>query len=65
MLQTISWKEYLMTVGLVLAVYYGWWVLRYYPGLRKGRDRGRGLDGGREADRVRGGDRGADRAGDG
>jgi hypothetical protein len=32
MLQTISWKDYFITIGLGTVLYYGWWLIRYYPG---------------------------------
>ena len=35
MLQSISWNEYMITVGLGIGVYYGWWMVRYYPGWRR------------------------------
>jgi hypothetical protein len=35
MLQTISWKDYFITIGLGTALYYGWWLIRYYPGWQK------------------------------
>ena len=31
MLQTISWSAYFITIGLSTALYYGWWLIRYYP----------------------------------
>ncbi|HEV2479687.1 MAG TPA: hypothetical protein VGS79_08475 [Puia sp.] len=31
MLQTISWKDYSITIGLLTGLYYGWWLIRYYP----------------------------------
>jgi hypothetical protein len=37
MLQAISWKEYFILVGLGVGFYYGWWLVRYYPGLSAGR----------------------------
>jgi hypothetical protein len=37
MLHAISWKEYFTLMGLGLLVYYGWWLVRFYPGLRLGR----------------------------
>ena len=30
MLQAISWKDFLSMVGFFTALYYGWWVKRYY-----------------------------------
>jgi hypothetical protein len=36
MLHAISWKEYFTLMGLGLLVYYGWWLVRFYPGLRIG-----------------------------
>lgn len=36
-MQTISWKEYFIVVGLGVLFYYGWWLVRYYPGLPVGR----------------------------
>ena len=36
MLHAISWKEYFTLVGLGLLVYYGWWLVRFYPTLRFG-----------------------------
>jgi hypothetical protein len=45
MLHAISWEEYFTLMGLGLVVYYGWWLVRYYPGLKIGgrgkADRGR------------------------
>jgi hypothetical protein len=38
MLQTISWKDYFITIGLGTVLYYGWWLFRYYAGW-KGRGR--------------------------
>lgn len=35
MLQAISWKDFSITLGLLTALYYGWWVIRYYPGWQK------------------------------
>lgn len=35
MLQTITWKDYSITVGLLTGLYYGWWLIRYYPGWPK------------------------------
>lgn len=37
MLQTISWGEYFTVMGLGFTLYYGWWLVRYYPTLRWGR----------------------------
>ena len=37
MLHAISWKEFFITVGLSVVLYYGWWLIRFYPGLRAGR----------------------------
>ena len=70
MLQTISWKEFLVTVGLGLAVYYGWWMLRYRGGWKKanmGRrlEGGLGSDGGLNGGGDGDGDRDVDRPGDG
>jgi hypothetical protein len=50
MLQTISWGEYLITIGLGLGFYYGWWLVRYYSGMRR-----QGKAGG-SADKDRSGD---------
>ena len=36
MLHAISWKEYFTLMGLGFLVFNGWWVVRYYPGLRLG-----------------------------
>lgn len=33
MLHMISWKEYFTLMGLGLVLYYGWLLVRYYPGL--------------------------------
>jgi hypothetical protein len=33
MLQQISWSEYFIFLGLGTVVYYGWWLVRYFPGL--------------------------------
>lgn len=44
MLQTISWKEYFITIGLGTVLYYGWWLVRYYSGWQ---GRGRKAAGGR------------------
>lgn len=44
MLQTISWKEYFIVIGLGVLFYYGWWLVRYYPGLSKGRPGAAGPD---------------------
>jgi hypothetical protein len=33
MLQTISWKEYLLLMGGALVLYYGWWLVRYAASL--------------------------------
>jgi len=45
MLHMISWKEYFTLMGLLVVLYYGWLLVRYYPGLKIGRkgkaDRGR------------------------
>jgi len=35
MLQTISWKDYSITIGLLTGLYYGWWLIRYYPSWQK------------------------------
>lgn len=35
MLQTISWTAYFITIGLGTALYYGWWLIHYYPGWQK------------------------------
>src|SRR6185437_3510303 len=37
MLEAVSWKEYLIVTGLGVGLYYSWWLVRYYPGLSKGR----------------------------
>src|ERR1700760_2084824 len=37
MLQAISWKDYLTTMGLGLVIYYAWWMIRYYPGWKASR----------------------------
>jgi hypothetical protein len=36
MLHAISWKEYFTLMGLGLGFYYGWWLVRYYRGLKVG-----------------------------
>jgi hypothetical protein len=36
MLHAISWNEYFIVMGLCLVVYYGWWLVRYYSGLKLG-----------------------------
>lgn len=45
MLQAISWKEYIILIVLGLVFYYGWWLVRYYPGLSKSRAGTGGLKG--------------------
>ena len=37
MFHTISWGEYFTVMGLGFGLYYGWWLVRFYPGLRMGR----------------------------
>lgn len=34
MLHTISWGEYFTVMGLGFLLYYGWWLVRFYPTLR-------------------------------
>ena len=45
MLHAISWKEYFTLVVIGLLVYYGWWLVRFFPSLKLGgagkADRGR------------------------
>ncbi len=36
MLHAISWKEYFTLMGLGLLVYYGWWLVRFYPSMKIG-----------------------------
>lgn len=35
MLQPISWKDYFIATGLLTGLYYGWWLIRYYPSWQK------------------------------
>ena len=29
MLESISWKEYWLTIGVIAILYYGWWFVKY------------------------------------
>src|SRR5580692_3946468 len=45
MFHTISWGEYFTVMGLGLGLYYGWWLIRFYPRLRTGRKDQAGREG--------------------
>jgi hypothetical protein len=50
MLHTISWGEFFTIIGMVYGLYYGWWLIRYYPTLRWSRKgKPAGNNGGRAA----------------
>jgi hypothetical protein len=34
MLKTISWSEYFTIMAVFYGLYFGWWLLKYYPGLK-------------------------------
>jgi hypothetical protein len=42
---TISWGEYFRVMGLGFTLYYSWWLVRFYPGLRIARKDKAGREG--------------------
>ena len=43
MFHTISWGEYFTVMSLGFGLYYSWWLVRFYLGLRMGRKESVGL----------------------